>query len=287
MSDDSRIEWTDATWNPVRGCTKISPGCKHCYAETFAERFRGVPGHPYEQGFDLRLVPENLDQPLRWWRSRRIFVNSMSDLFHDEIPIDFIGAVFGVMAVARRHTFQVLTKRPEKMEAFLRWLVHQETSNARKTELNTFFGDPVPAIAAMSYALDHGVPLTLLYTRNRGSFVWPLPNIWLGVSVEDRKHGVPRIDILRDVPAAVRFLSIEPLLEDLGELDLEGIHWVIVGGESGAGAREMRPEWVRSIRDQCAAADVPFFFKQWGGVRKKLAGRELDGRTHDAFPVAR
>ncbi len=239
MSDGSLIEWTDATWNPVRGCTKVSPGCKHCYAETFAERWRGIPGHPYEHGFDLRLVPEHVLDPLRWSKPRRIFVNSMSDLFHEEVPFDFIELVFRVMNLANWHTYQVLTKRPARMKEF-----------ARRVG---------PAV-----------------TRHQ--------HIWLGTSVEDRKFGVPRIPILRDVEASVRFLSIEPLLEDLGRLNLKGVHWVIVGGESGLGARPLAKEWVLAIRDQCQAQDVPFFFKQWGGIRKKLLGRELDGQTYDEFP---
>ncbi len=241
MSDRSAIEWTDATWNPVRGCVKVSPGCKHCYAETFAERFRGVPGHPFEQGFDLRLVPEKLEDPLRWRTPRRVFVNSMSDLFQDGVPTGYIVAVAGVMQKAHWHTYQVLTKRPERMRDLL-----------------------------------------------RGDLAWlaRLGHVWLGVSVENRRHGLPRIDALRDTPAAIRFLSIEPLLEDLGPLDLRGIHWVIVGGESGRGARPMRQEWVVSILDQCSRARVPFFFKQWGGVRKYATGRALRGRTHDEFPRA-
>jgi len=241
MSEHSQIEWTDATWNPVRGCTKISPGCAHCYAETFAERFRGVPGHPYEQGFDLKLIPEKLNEPLRWRKPKRIFVNSMSDLFHESVPEDYIASVVRVMEQANWHTYQVLTKRSERMRALL-------SSTLR--------------------------------------FAAELPHVWWGVSVEDRKHGLPRIDHLRAAPAAVRFLSIEPLLEDLGQVDFTDIHWVIVGGESGRGARPMHIDWVRSLRDQCTAAGVPFFFKQWGGVRKKKAGRELDGRTHDDQPPA-
>jgi protein gp37 len=240
MSDNSKIEWTDATWNPVRGCTKISPGCLHCYAETFAERFRGVPGHPFEQGFDLRLVPDKLGDPLRWSTARMIFVNSMSDLFHRDVPDDYIVSVARVMAAANWHTFQVLTKRADR----LRDLLHGKLRFA----------------AGQSH-------------------------IWWGVSVENRKHGLPRVGLLRDTPAAVRFLSVEPLLEDLGQFDLAGIHWVIVGGESGPGARPMSAAWVRSIRAQCRAAHVPFFFKQWGGVRKKEAGRTLDGHTYDEFPA--
>ena len=240
MSQTSSIEWTDATWNPVRGCTKISPGCKHCYAQTFAERFRGVAGHPYEQGFDLRLVPEKVAEPLRWASPKTIFVNSMSDLFHDRVPDAYIERCARVMLAAPWHTYQVLTKRGNRLRDLL---------------------------------------------NGRLSFAAGLPNVWWGVSVEDRRYGVPRVAQLRDAPAAVRFLSVEPLLEGLGRLDLRGIDWVIVGGESGHGARPLRPEWVRSLRDQCATAGVHFFFKQWGGVRKSLAGRELDGRTHDDMPA--
>ena len=240
MSEHSEIEWTDATWNPVRGCTKITPGCDHCYAETFAERFRGVPGHPYEQGFDLRLVPEKLAEPLRWKTPKTIFVNSMSDLFHKEVPGDYVEAVGRVMAQANWHTYQVLTKR----------------SSILRNMLQTRLG-----------------------------FAAGLTNIWWGVSVEDRAHGLFRIHHLQQAPAAVRFLSVEPLLEDLGEINLDGIHWMIVGGESGNGARPMKKEWVQSLRDQCERAQVPFFFKQWGGVRKSKTGRELDGRTYDALPV--
>jgi protein gp37 len=239
MSDSSKIEWTDATWNPVRGCTKISPGCKHCYAATFAERFRGVIGHPYEQGFDLRLVPEKLQQPLSWTRSRNIFVNSMSDLFQEEIPEAYIERVVNVMLQANWHVFQVLTKRSDRMRSLLQ-AKFRRAANA--------------------------------------------PHIWWGVSVEDRKFGLPRIAHLRETPAAVRFLSIEPLLEDLGSLDLRGIAWVIVGGESGPGARPMQQSWVQSILNQCERASVPFFFKQWGGVRKKTKGRVLNGRTYDDLP---
>src|SRR5262245_56262026 len=191
MSATSEIEWTDATWNPVRGCTKISPGCKHCYAETFTERFRGVPGHPYEQGFDLRLVPEKLAEPLRWTRPRLIFVNSMSDLFHQDVPDDYIQAVVRVMRRASWHTYQRMTERAERLCA----LLHTTLADAAQE-----------------------------------------PHIWWGVTVENRQHGLPRLEPLRQAPAQVRFLSLEPLLEDLGTLDLTGIHWVIVGGESGPGA---------------------------------------------------
>jgi protein gp37 len=240
MSQQSTIEWTDATWNPVRGCTKISAGCAHCYAETFAERWRGIPGHAYEQGFDLRVVPDKLLEPLKWKRPRTIFVNSMSDLFHVNVPTSYVADVASVMMRADWHVYQVLTKRAERQRDLL---------------------------------------------NNELAFAANSSHIWWGVTVEDRKHGLPRLEAIREANVAVRFLSIEPLLEDLGTLDLRGISWVIVGGESGHGAREMRPEWAESIRDQCLSVGVPFFFKQWGGVRKKAAGRLLDGRTWDDMPT--
>jgi protein gp37 len=239
MSLGSSIEWTDATWNPVRGCTKVSPGCKHCYASTFAERFRGVANHPYEQGFDLRLVPEKLNDPFRWRTPKKVFVNSMSDLFQVGVDDPYIRKVVGVMVEADWHIYQVLTKRAERM----RDLLSGELQFAAAKE-----------------------------------------NIWWGVSVEDRKYGLPRIEHLRNSPARVRFLSIEPLLEDLGEISLAGIHWVIVGGESGPGARGLDASWVRNVRRDCRKFGVPFFFKQWGGVQKGKAGRLLDGRTYDEYP---
>ena len=241
MSANSKIEWTDATWNPVRGCTKVSPGCKHCYAETFAERFRGVKGHPFEFGFDLRLVPEKLGDPIRWGTPRKVFVNSMSDLFHPEVSDSFIEDTCRVMLAANWHTYQVLTKRADRMCDLL------------KTKLRT------ASLAS---------------------------HIWWGVSVENKVHGLPRIDLLRKAAPSVAFLPIEPLLEDLGQFSLSGIHWAIVGGESGHGARPIEARWVRSIRTQCRVQGVPFFFKQWGGVRKSDAGRKLDGRTYDEFPDA-
>jgi protein gp37 len=240
MSSNTAIEWTDVTWNPIRGCTKISPGCAHCYAETFAERFRGVPGHPYEQGFDLRRVPEKLLEPLRLSRPQMIFVNSMSDLFHKDVTDDEIVAIARVMVAADWHTYQVLTKRSERMSLLL------------KTKL---------------------------------SFAAKTPHIWWGVSVEDRRHGLPRIEHLRAAPAGLRMLSVEPLLEDLGAINLNGIGWVILGGESGNGARPLLEEWVVNVRDACSAAKVPFFFKQWGGTRKGKAGRTLQGRMHDEIPA--
>lgn len=246
MADRTGIEWTDATWNPVRGCREVSPGCDHCYARVFAERFRGVKGHPYEAGFDPRFVPESLELPMRWTRPRRIFVNSMSDLFQGAISDEQIHRVYDVMRRCPRHVFQVLTKRAARRR---KWY-------ASAVEPPAHYG------------------------------IFPLHNVWEGVSVESREY-LPRIDDLRETPAAVRFLSLEPLLEDLGELDLRGIHWVIVGGESGRGFRELRPEWVRSLRDQCARAGVAFFFKQWGGLSAKRNGRLLDGRTHEAMPEQR
>ena len=239
MSDNSKIEWTDATWNPVRGCTKISPGCVHCYAETFAERFRGVPGHPFEFGFDLRLVPEKLGDPIRWSKPKKIFVNSMSDLFHEGVSDEYIEKVCRVMLAANWHTYQILTKRADRMAALLQGKLRKAAKAA---------------------------------------------HIWWGVSVENRQHGLPRIAKLRNAKPAVAFLSIEPLLEDLGKFDLCGIRWVIVGGESGPGARPIEASWVRKIQANCQAQGIPFFFKQWGGVRKKQAGRRLDGKTYDEFP---
>ncbi len=248
MSDKSNIEWTDATWNPVTGCNKISPGCKNCYAETFAERWRGIPGHPYEQGFDLRLWPERVGLPLSWKEPRMIFVNSMSDLFHKDVPDDFIGKVFETMLKANQHTFQVLTKRPERMVEWTK---------------KTFGNQKLPR------------------------------HIWLGVSVENQDY-VWRIMYLQQTPAQIRFLSVEPLLGPvvLKSSNLKGIHWVIVGGESGHRARPMNPDWARDIRNQCEKYGVAFFFKQWGAfnakgerVGKKAAGRVLDRRTWNEMPI--
>ena len=235
MGDRSAIEWTEATWNPVTGCDQVSPGCAHCYAKTFAERWRGVPGHPYEQGFDLKLWPGRLGQPLRWRKPRTIFVNSMSDLFHERVPDEFIHRVFDVMAEADWHTFQILTKRHERL-----------------AELAPGLG-------------------------------WP-PNVWMGVSIENSRF-VHRADYLRRVPAAVRFISAEPLLRPLDGLDLSGIDWLIAGGESGPRHRPVQPEWVMELRDRCLAEGVAFFFKQWGGPRPKSGGRLLDDRTWDQTPT--
>jgi protein gp37 len=239
MSENSAIEWTDTTWNPVTGCTKISSGCDNCYAERFSERFRGVKRHPFSTGFDLTLRPNRLQQPLDWKRPRMVFVNSMSDLFHKEISREYISAVFDTMEKADWHIYQVLTKRSSLMQRFI---------NARYKER----------------AAPH--------------------HIWFGVSVENAE-ATSRIAHLRKAQAAIRFLSIEPLIAPIGELDLQGIDWVIVGGESGWGARPMLAEWVIDIRDQCVSAGVAFFFKQWGGRSPKARGRLLDGREWNQFPA--
>jgi protein gp37 len=239
MADKSAIEWTDATWNPVTGCTKISTGCDHCYAFRFSERFRGVPGHPFEAGFDLTLRPERLQQPLEWKRPRMIFVNSMSDLFHKEIPQIHISKVFDTMEKANWHIYQVLTKRSSLMQKFI--------------------------------------------NERYGGLKSPT-HIWLGVSVEN-DQARSRLEHLQMTNAAIRFLSIEPLLGPLGKLNLDGIDWVIVGGESGPGARPMDPKWVIDIRNQCKKSKVAFFFKQWGGRNPKSGGRLLDGKEWNEFPM--
>jgi protein gp37 len=220
MASSTAIEWTDATWNPVTGCTKISAGCDHCYAERFSERFRGVPGHPFENGFDLQLRPERLEQPLQWRQSKMIFVNSMSDLFHKHVPFHFVDRVFDTMERAHWHKFQILTKRSSRLRSYI---------NAR-------------------------------YAKKSRA-----------------KH-------IQTANASIRFLSIEPLIGPIGAINLDNIHWVIVGGESGPGARPMLVEWVREVRDQCNSADIPFFFKQWGGLRPKSGGRLLDGREWSDWP---
>ena len=243
MSTKSNIEWTEFTWNPVTGCTKISPGCKHCYAEVMAERLQAIGALGYENGFKLTLHPNRLTQPLKRKKPALYFVSSMSDMFHEDIPFEYLDQVFHTIRSTPQHTYQILTKRPERME---------------------------------QYFQERAVPT----------------NAWLGTTVEDRKYGLPRIDILRCINAATRFLSIEPLLEDLGAFDLTGIHWVIVGGESGAKARPMKPEWVANIEKQCAATGTSFFFKQWGawgpdGVKrsKHANGREFQGKTWDSGPT--
>ena len=244
MGDRSAIEWTEATWNPTTGCDRVSRGCDHCYALTLARRLKAMGQPRYQKdgdprtsgpGFGVTLHEDSLSLPFTWRKSRLVFVNSMSDLFHAQIPLEYVQRVFDVMAATPHHTYQLLTKRARRLR------------------------------------------------RIAPQLDWP-PNVWMGVSVEDQ-NALPRIDDLRDVPAAVRFLSCEPLLESLGVIDLSGIHWVIVGGESGQGARPMNPAWARELRDQCIVVDVPFFFKQWGGLRPKSGGRELDGRTWDAAPA--
>ncbi|GAA3550526.1 phage Gp37/Gp68 family protein [Nonomuraea rosea] len=298
MSDNSKIEWTDATWNVVTGCTKVSPGCDNCYAETFAERWRGIPGHHFEQGFDVTLRPERLDLPLKWRKPRRIFVNSMSDLFHDAVPDDFIARVFATMALTPQHTYQLLTKRHGRMRSFL--------TNPPKNDDGEYETDVgwLPGAGAkwmVAEALEEiGRDADRRLTEDQwsltewpaGRLEWPLPNVWLGVSVEDQKRADLRIPSLLDTPAAVRFLSCEPLrsLIDLrnmtkrfgavidclsGDLKSPGggtvyastpsvIDWVIAGGESGPGARPAHPDWFRQLRDQCQDAGVAFHFKQWG-----------------------
>ena len=243
MSTTSKIEWTEQTWNPVTGCTKISPGCKNCYAETMARRLQAMGAPGYEDGFKLQLLPQRLEEPLKRKKPTTYFVNSMSDLFHERIPDEYIERVFDTIRQAPQHTFQVLTKRASRMARYFR---------------------------------DRSVP----------------PNAWMGVSVENRKHGVPRIDHLRRVPARIRFLSVEPLIEDVGQLDLTDIHWVIVGGESGPKARPMKLEWLESVRVQCEAQKTAFFFKHWGGwgadgkKRAKSAnGRLLNGQVWDEMPM--
>jgi protein gp37 len=235
MADTSHIEWTDATWNPVTGCTKISPGCKHCYAERLAKRLQLMGQPNYRNGFKLTLQPQMLELPLRWKSPRRIFVNSMSDLFHPDVPLEYVKRVFDVMSRAHWHQFQVLTKRADRLR-----------------ELS-------------------------------GELSWPA-NVWQGVSVESERY-LDRVDDLRETGAAVKFLSLEPLLEALPNLDLRGIDWVIVGGESGPGARPINKSWVIGIREKCARAGVAFFFKQWGGVQKSKTGRTLEGRTWDEMPA--
>jgi protein gp37 len=244
MVAKSRIEWTEQTWNPITGCTKVSPGCKHCYAEAMADRLKAMGARGYENGFQITLMPDRLEEPLRRKKPTLYFVNSMSDVFHEAVPFSYIDRIFEIIRQTPQHNYQILTKRAERMATY-------------------FTGKSAP------------------------------PNAWMGVSVEDRKYGLPRIDYLRQVNARVRFLSIEPLLESLGTFDLTGIHWVIVGGESGPKARPMHKHWVEEIQRQCEAEGVDFFFKQWGGWGedgkrrpKKGNGRQLNGRTWDQIPLS-
>jgi protein gp37 len=297
MAGKSSIEWTDATWNPTRGCEKISPGCKHCYAETFAERFRGVEGHPYEHGFDPRLVPKQLDWPLRRRKPLHIFVNSMSDLYADFVPFEYITAVYAVMAACHRHTFQVLTKRASRRREYSTWLSDRGGLGPYIRSIRVDGDRTIPRFfnAVAVTEIVHGKtrralrdPWMTVFNAAAISSAAPLHNVHEGVSVEDRKYGVPRIDELRASPAAFRFLSIEPLLEDLGKLDLSGIDQVIVGAESGRRARPMNEDWVRGIRDQCIEQRVAFFYKQ----RLDTAGNKvslpvLDGQQWAQMSGAR
>lgn len=238
MAGTTSIEWTDATWNPVTGCTKISAGCDNCYAERFSERFRGVPGHPFEHGFDLMLRSERLEYPLTWRQPKMIFVNSMSDLFHKEVPFSFVDKVFDTMERADWHTFQILTKRSSRMRDYVNKRYRDEAAPA---------------------------------------------HVWLGTSLEDGSRK-SRTRHMQGMNASIKFLSVEPLIGPMGSMDLNGIDWVIVGGESGPKARPMHPDWVREVRDQCIDAGVSFFFKQWGGIRPKTGGRILDGFEWNQLP---
>ena len=233
----TKIEWVDETWNPVTGCTRVSPGCDRCYAERFAERFRGVPGHHFERGFDVVLRPHRLAEPPRWKKPKRVFVNSMSDVFHRDVPDAYVDEIVATMRATPRHTYHVLTKRPERMRRYL----------ASRP--------PTPE------------------------------NVWFGVSVESCDYAW-RADMLRGIACVPRFLSLEPLLGPVGAVSFEGIDWVILGGESGPGARPLESDWVRDVRDRCARGAIPFFFKQWGGARKSYDVCELDGREHLAIPPA-
>lgn len=302
----TRIEWTQSTWNPVTGCTPISSGCEHCYARRMALRLQGRCGYPpeappYSRAFDVTLHPSRLGQPLRWRKPREVFVCSMGDLFHQAVPFEFVAAVWGVMAATPHHRYQVLTKRPERMAEWMQWVdevIAARLDNAPPRKLPWKLW---PSDLCVQMARRAEVPQGVLAGYSR---FWPLPNVWIGTTVEDQRRADERIPHLLRCPAAGRFLSVEPLL---GKVDLEGllcryrraealgvrvggrhewpgVHGVIVGGETGPGARPMHPDWVRSLRDQCGAAGVPFFFKQWGGSNKKRAGRELDGRTHDELP---
>lgn len=306
MSNNSAIEWTDATWNPTTGCTKVSEGCRNCYALKFAERFRGTPGHYFEHGFDVMLRHDKLELPLMWKKPKKVFVNSMSDLFHEQVPDEFIEQVFAVMSATPQHTYQILTKRPKRM---LEWFTHNRAI----------------FVAGAAHQMGHRPP------QVTWDEWWPLANVWLGVSVENQQTADERIPLLLQTPAAVRFLSCEPLLGPVSLAGFDGkiyrpwldsiawrvdIDWVIAGGESGPNARPMHPDWVRSLRDECTSAGVAFFFKQWGEwlpnaqdydanpgdfdyerkhimvgdipmcrAGKKKAGRKIDGRTWDEFPV--
>ncbi|MFL1405423.1 DUF5131 family protein [Marinobacter sp. M1N3S26] len=351
MGQKSNIEWTEATWNPIRGCSRVSEGCRNCYAETVANRFSG-PGQPYEGliakggqwNGSVRVIHDKLAEPCLWTRPRRIFVNSMSDLFHPSIPFDLVAGIFGIMAAASWHTFQVLTKRPEHMLQFFQWVdEHPERAQFESDQLQEKYPDADWRPFFLAQKASEVLPDGGGNLRVDLNGTWPLPNVWLGVSVEDQKTADERIPALLDAPAAIRWISAEPLLGqvDLGPFLYRGDHgladvdplaaamlsdpqyeettwvrpaldWVVVGGESGSGARPMHPDWPRSIRNQCLKAGVPFLFKQWGewlpvlgqaeGVPirsnkhsfedgtlmgwagKKKAGRRLDGQLWDQYP---
>lgn len=306
MSATTTIEWTDATWNPVTGCTKISAGCDHCYAETFAERFRGTTGHYFENGFDVQLRPDKLDAPRHWKKPRKVFVNSMSDLFHDDVPEDYIAQVWTVMAATPQHTYQILTKRHARMRSVVRRIAWR---TATTEERQRGVRGSVAYVQPNEDLNDHlGAPRVL-------------PNVWLGVSTENQRWADIRITALLETPTAIRWISAEPLLGPIDLLAYTDLDWVVVGGESGPGARPMHPHWARALRDQCAFFDIPFLFKQWGAwapngarglvlstsnrreclvgpalddlghreiverVGKGRAGRELDGATWDQYPA--
>ena len=297
MGDKTGIEWCDATWNPVTGCDEVSPGCTNCYAKRIAERFRGQPAFP--NGFDVTLRPERLDQPFRWRRPRKVFVNSMSDLFHDDVPAGYIATVFAVMALAGQHTFQVLTKRHARMR-------HLLNSDEFRRAVDVTAGELLPGLKPP--------PQPRHLDLDRGGVVWPIPNVWLGVSVESQQWADIRIPALKATPAALRFLSCEPLLEPVERLYLypagapgtcydidgqawhppgtcascaPGIDWVIVGAESGRDARPMQVEWARTIKERCVAAGVPFFLKQYADNGRKVHLPELDGQSWAQFPRER
>jgi protein gp37 len=272
MADKTGIEWTDATWNAVTGCDKVSDGCLNCYAETLALRLQRMGNAKYANGFDVTLHEKALTIPLKWREPRRVFVNSMSDQWHVDVPAEFTDRMFAVMALTPHHTYQILTKRPQRAANYLN---DPQTLHRILNAGSAFW----PLVKERNYPpgivrrTDEGVPI-----------LWPLPNVWIGTSVEDSRV-THRIDALRRCPAAVRFLSCEPLIGPLPDLNLDGIHWVIAGGESGIGHRPVRPEWVRDLRDQCESAGVAFFFKQWGGHTPKAGGKELDGREWCEFPA--
>lgn len=305
MGDKTGIEWTDATWNCIYGCTRVSPGCENCYAEAFTHRFSGQKGHRMEgltvlkkQGPSwtgkITLAPDRLSQPLRWQRPRMIFVNSLSDVFHKDVSFPYIAAIFGVMGLAHNHTFQVLTKRHERMEEFYEWLQFESHKAGRSLFQTCAFW--LNEYKNSAYMRDHQpeqieIPAEIL--SGEVALNWPLDNVWMGVSVEDQERCEERIPYLQRIPAAVRFLSMEPMVGEVNDLDLSGIHWVILGGESGNGSRPMNPDWVRYVRDRCDEEGVPFFMKQWGqhdphGIKKKSKkdnGCTLDGVDHKEWPV--